>query len=354
MGSDQLEVPTSLNHTAHLPLFAINPSIINDIDAGIQPALYMIRFTPRSLCAADWRRTSERLRENSFLTVWKSGSPSPLLTLAGLEDARAVVTHRTASGRRTLWIVAGSYHPGSIPASRMVLIRREWPSLRPVGGRVELYYGNSTRNEKNWIPFVVVRDGGSSGEGSSTGSGAASRVLFSYQVEPHIVLGCNAASGACAARHQSSAAALWTSRTADSIARRVLDHHTVSLAEIRGSTTCVMLRDLNICIAHWHNNFMRYYHWIYAFTPRPPYTVAAVSYPFRFLRFYVRDPPDKQRDRLQFAAGLAPMPGTAVAAGEPSHLTVSYGVGDCLCAETNISVAEVMAMLRGELVKLEL
>ena len=99
---------------------------------------------------------------------------------------------------------------------------------------------------------------------------------------------------------------------------------------------------------------MRYYHWLYAFSAQPPYAVTAVSYPFRFLKFFVHDAPDKQRDRVQFAAGLARAPEPSSSASEPSHLTVSYGIGDCLCAEANVSVSDVFAMLAGGLIKLEL
>ena len=52
--------------------------------------------------------------------------------------------------------------------------------------------------------------------------------------------------------------------------------------------------------------------------------------------------------RSQFAAGLAR------SRADPSRqLTLSYGVGDCVSAEVNISIAHVWRMLRGTLVHLE-
>ena len=64
-GSDQLAA--SFNHTANLPLYAINPSVI-DAEMGQPEQLYMVRITPKSLCTKDWRRTSEKLLQNSFAT----------------------------------------------------------------------------------------------------------------------------------------------------------------------------------------------------------------------------------------------------------------------------------------------
>ena len=251
-------------------------------------------------------------------------------------------------------------HPSPSPSPLIapltqVLIRRQWPSLAPLSGPVELHrpWANGSRNEKNWVPWLTHAPPSGGASGGASVRSATSRVLLSYSIEPHEVLECSPTSGACTAVATASSAALWNSRVAGKVASRLLDYQPVQLPHLRGSTNCVRLRSRNICVAHWHNDFMRYYHWLYAFRTRPPYDVTAVSYPFRFLRYFHSDPPDKARDRLQFAAGLAPVASTA-ATLEPEMLTITYGVADCIAAEANITVGDVFAMLAGELIKLEL
>ena len=92
----------AFNHTLQLPLFAMNPSVIDMDDESQRQTWYMVRITPKSLCTEDWRKTSSQLRENSYSVLWRRRSRTPLLTLPGVEDARAVVS----AGE--LWIVAGS------------------------------------------------------------------------------------------------------------------------------------------------------------------------------------------------------------------------------------------------------
>ena len=96
-----------------------------------------------------------------------------------------------------------------------------------------------------------------------------------------------------------------------------------------------------------HNHFQRYYHLFYAVRPQPPYDVTHVSYPFRMRREWPNDRADY--DRIQFAAGLA-----RSGSDRAATLTLSYGVGDCVAAEVNISAAHVWQMLEGTLIKLEL
>ena len=83
--------------------------------------------------------------------------------------------------------------------------------------------------------------------------------------------------------------------------------------------------------------------------PRPPYDITHVSYPFRMRREWPKDDGATNRDRIQYAAGLAR------SGDEPNTtLTLSYGAGDCVAAEVNVSIADVWEMLQGTLVKLEL
>ena len=97
-------------------------------------------------------------------------------------------------------------------------------------------------------------------------------------------------------------------------------------------------QDALVCIGHWHNNYAMYLHFMYLVEEAPPYRVAAVSYPFRFRRYF-----DDERDRIQFAAG------TSIDEAART-LRISFGVADCVASETTISTAEVAAMLRGDLV----
>ena len=78
-----------------------------------------------------------------------------------------------------------------------------------------------------------------------------------------------------------------------------------------------------------------------------PYDITHVSYPFRLVGEYDDDLPTINRDRIQFAVGLAR------SREDPAKLTLSYGVGDCVAAEVNVTVADVWSMLQGSLVKLK-
>jgi len=175
------------------------------------------------------------------------------------------------------------------------------------------------RSEKNWIPFVA-----------EDGRGRR-RLLMTYTIEPHAVLTCNATSGACITTFNTTARALWHRRTNAGAARRLMAYHHVELSRIRGGTPCVLLLEQYVCIAHFHNDFSRYWHWFYAFRRTPPHTVTQVSYPFRFAQHF-HDAPDRNnpksenKDRVQFAAGLARTRSDGVPMSEPSGFGSSPSV----------------------------
>ena len=114
------------------------------------------------------------------------------------------------------------------------------------------------------------------------------------------------------------------------------------LDELRGGSSCAELRWAGrngfVCVGHWHNLFMMYFHFLYFIEAAPPYPLVAASHPFRFRRFF-----GDERDRTQFAAGAA----TDAARGT---LRISLGVADCVATETELSLSDVAAMLRGDLV----
>ena len=329
------------------PLFAINPCVLDQ--GGSHAAdVFLVRITPVSLCARGlrsphhervlhsaaakgyWGVTGEAhalLRENSHVAIWERGARAPLQTLHGLEDVRGVV----AGG--ILWLIAGSFAGGDTYPNRQVLLRRAWPSLTPLSGPTELvWHGRQSPREKNWIPFVAT----------------SGQVLITYSLEPHVVLDCHATSGACTPLAETSSP-LWLRRVSDFRGRRLLRDHDVNTSDIRGGSTCVPLSGRLVCAAHWHNLFASYWHFFYAMRPSPPFEITHVSYPFRFAAEFPRDPPDVNRDRIQFAVGLAR---SQAAPGE--MLTLSYGVGDCIAAEANVTIREVQEMLEGRLLKLEL
>lgn len=241
-----------LSRSAGVPLFGINPCIIDQPASRRHLDLFLVRITPLSLCSKGVRRTRRHeemlsqirtsgfwgltgdalrdLRHQSSSLLWERGAAHPLLSLHEVEDVRGVV----AAGE--LWLIAGSLHGGGTTrAGRQVLIRRSWPALTPLGGPVELRWAaGEVTVEKNWIPFLS-EDG---------------RVLVSYSLQPHLVLRCGAVSGRCSVLHNTSTR-LWQQRLSDFRGLRLLHRNPASPSEVRGGTTCVALLERSVCTAHW-------------------------------------------------------------------------------------------------------
>ena len=67
-------VRARFSHKAGLPLFAINPSIIDAVRCALCAAIYLLRITPVSYCSLrkhTWKSMFERQRENSFVMLWQ-------------------------------------------------------------------------------------------------------------------------------------------------------------------------------------------------------------------------------------------------------------------------------------------
>ena len=219
----------------------------------------------------------------------------------------------------------------------MMLRRYHWPSLTLAEPPTTLRLAKARPREKNWSPFVAP----------SPRLGGAPRVLISYQLEPHIVISCHPAGGQCRRRYESSAKALWAQRVA---------HY--GRMFISGGTPRVIVGGAPTCIAHYiewvpwrpppsppgakpapkpsNAHLGPYVHIWYALSPDPPYQVRRVSHPFRFAPFF-----NDRRDRVQYAAGLA-------SSSDGKRLIVSYGVGDCLAAEINVTSTTVQRLLDGD------
>jgi len=158
------------------------------------------------------------------------------------------------------------------------------------------------------------------------------------------VLRCAVHDGVCEVAHNTSAAGVWRRRLSDRVGRRLLYEHKVQLPHLHAGSTCSALsitsnsNNFLVCVGHWHNSFGLYFSFLYKMQSMPPYRIVAVSYPFRFRRYF-----DDDRDNIQFASG------TALDA-EAARLRISFGVADCVAAETTVRLADVHAMLSGNLV----
>lgn len=306
----------ALRHIHHttptINLFATNP-------CALTPETYLLRLTAYSSCGVTPMSTliQNRYEDNSVTAFMRRGRPQPLATFNHSEDARGIlVPGARRRGRGVLvWVVYSSFSSAA-STNWMELRRFVWPSLEPFGRPVPLTYKRRRRREKNWIPFV-----------------SQGRVLLSYSLEPHVVLRCRPTSGACEEAHRTSNAPLWN--------RRIhTGHHGLS-----GGTPCVQIGAMQVCVAHyrWPAGTMRvkgvkYWHVMYSFASTPPFAVVNVSRPFRFGALF--DEP-QGRDRTQYAAGL-------VVDDERQLLTISYGVGDCIAASVDVTVAAALRLLSGD------
>ena len=169
------------------------------------------------------------------------------------------------------------------------------------------------------------------------------------RLEPHVVLRCAVHDGGCEVAHNTSAAGVWRRRLSNRVGRKLLYGHEVQLPQLHAGSTCSALGTTSnssagpeppplVCVGHWHNSFGLYFSFLYKMQSMPPYRIVAVSYPFRFRRYF-----DDDRDNIQFASG------TALDA-EAARLRISFGVADCVAAETTVRLADVHAMLSGNLV----
>lgn len=316
-----ISAPRYLPHThRHIPLFATNPSLVND-------DVYLIRLTAYSSCG---RYSMPHLRKfdyarNSIVAVLAKHRLAPLLHFTHAEDARAL---RVSASR--LWIVYNSWNAveGPLAANQMNLRRYRWPSLEPIAAPVVLVYAAARRREKNWIPFVVPHNG--SGQ---------SRVLFTYQLEPHVVLACRPTDGQCRMLHTTPARALWERRIQHLPSHSRPGTWSSMRIPISTGTPCVSLAGAPTCMAHlWvlQDGHRIYLHLWYALSPEPPFEVRRVSRPFRFAPHF-KDP----RDNIQYAAGL-------VSSEDGARVTISFGVGDCLAAELSVPSADVLRLLDGD------
>ena len=122
----------------------------------------------------------------------------------------------------------------------------------------------------------------------------------------------------------------------------LISRHAVPPAALSGGSSCSRLPGAGglVCVGHWHDGYQMYFHFLYELDPAPPHAVRAVSYPFRFRRFF-----GDERDRVQYAAGT-----TLDARAGNATLRISFGVADCVAAETTLRVPDVVAMLSGDLV----
>ena len=321
-----LSAPRHLPHTfPHIRLFATNPSVISD-------DVYLVRLTSYSYCSQ--HKNMPYLRKhayerNSLTAVLSKRQDAPLLSFTHSEDARAL---RVSTTR--MWILYNSWN-GSSNLNSMMLRRYRWPSLELIAPPIALRLAIARRREKNWSPFVVP-------PGASRRGGATSRVRFTYQLEPHVVLACRPADGECHVQHNTSARALWAQRVPHS--QRGGLRVTLS-----GGTPCVTLAGVPTCMAHFKaaepasavkqagpKRAGPYMHLWYAISPEPPFEVRSVSHPFRFAPLF-----NDARDSVQFASGLA-------ISADAARVTVSFGVGDCLAAELHVPSSEVLRMLRGD------
>ena len=308
----------ALRHIHHttpsINLFATNPCILT-----ASPQTYLLRLTAYSACGVTPMSTliRHRYEDNSITAFMRRGRPQPLAVFNHSEDARGIVV---PNGRRrgrsaVVWIVYSSFSSAS-GANWMELRRFTWPSLAPLGRPIALSYARRSRREKNWIPFA-----------------SEGRVYLTYSVEPHVVLRCRTATGACEELHRTSNAQLWR--------RRIhAGHHGLS-----GGTPCVALGGMQLCVAHYRwpagtmrVNGVKYWHVMYALANAAPFAVVNVSRPFRFGALFGEP---QGRDRTQYAAGL-------VVDARRQVLTISYGVGDCVAAAVDVAVADAMRMLTGD------
>ena len=135
----------------------------------------------------------------------------------------------------------------------------------------------------------------------------------------------------------------------------------------RGGTPCLRLLGSLVCLGHFRTRlrglFHRstYFHFFYALQPAPPYAVTNVSRPFRFARLREGEaqrslarpvPADEEEgfrnEAVQFAAGMVPI-GGGQSEAPPSHLRVTYGIGDCISASRDVAMSDVAALLSGRL-----
>lgn len=345
-------------------LYATNPSIVHD------SGLVLLRVTPCSYCTEATLPiclSDHRVSSKSFVAIARRGEYQPAHYLRGLEDPKALIAHRT------LYILANRYVPGRTAGIRrglgrmsawasstnqMGLVRFSYPELVPKGSWQPLKYSAARQREKNWVALAEV-PAASPGDpldghprSSMGGPPPPPDLLVSYSVEPHVVLRCTVIGLECAMEHNTSAASLFRRRLGGGsmVGRLLMYSHNVRLDELRGGSSCARMprRDVTglvppgldglVCIGHWHNDFSLYMHFMYLVENVPPYRVTAVSYPFRFRRFF-----DDERDRVQFAAGTAVDEASGI-------LRISFGIADCVASETAIPTPDVAAMLRGDLV----
>ena len=313
-----VSAPRHLPHTSKkIQLFATNPSVISH-------DIYLVRLTSYSYCSDNKNMKLLRQYEyerNSVTALMSKRQDAPLVSFTHSEDARAL---RVSSD--CVWIIYNAWNASS-DVNGMMLRRYHWPSLKLVAPPVSLQLAKARRREKNWSPFVAPATHGSS----------APQVLIIYQLEPLIVLYCNPVGGQCHVQHSSSAKALWM--------QRVPRFKSVTVS---GGTPCVTLAGAPTCIAHYKvkkatpphkapaaTRSWLYMHLWYALSPEPPFQVRSVSQPFRFARYF-----NDRRDHVQYASGL-------LASADGTDLTVSFGIGDCLAAETHVASREVLRLLRG-------
>jgi hypothetical protein len=103
-----------------------------------------------------------------------------------------------------------------------------------------------------------------------------------------------------------------------------------------------------------------YFHFFYAIQPHPPFAVTNASRPFRFAPVGTTasdargggsdaqgQPADPEKlkgfleESVQFAAGMVPL--------DANTVRVSYGIGDCISATRDVAVADLLALLGGQL-----
>ena len=290
-----VSTPRHIRHTVrHIPLLATNPSALSE-------DLYLVRLTAYSPCS-DFKNmpylTQHDYPLNSVMAVVSKRREAPLLNFTHAEDARAV----QVSAHR-VWLVYNSWNglQEADSGNTMWLRRYSWPHLEQIAPPVVLRYAAARRREKNWIPFVTTPQAGT----------RPPHVLFTYQLEPHVVLSCRPADGECRKLYHTSAMPLWQQRIR-SLALP-LQKTSRQRVPISAGTPCVSLAGAPTCMAHvWvpQGTQRVYLHLWYALSPEPPFAVRYVSQPFRFAAHF-----NDGRDNIQCACcGLEPKhPASAVA-----------------------------------------
>jgi hypothetical protein len=273
----------------------------------------------------------------------------------------------------------------------MELRKLAWPGLRQRRWANFAWEG-SEGVQKNWVPLKLH-------EG---------HVLFSHSLEPHIVLRCDlppagtrSAPGAgglynrtivdphwpggvryemaerpaspearCMPVHKTSAVHIW--RRAKFHLYQGIARSSSIRAIPRGGTPCVrFVAQSLVCLGHFRTRLSvldkrsTYFHFFYALQSSAPFAITNVSRPFRFASVGTTaadarggggggadakgHEPNADPDRLkgfreesvQFAAGMVPL--------DAHTMRVTYGIGDCISATRDLAVADLLALLSGQL-----